>query len=187
MDGTYAFVYSGVFGIGIGLFTLRQGRVAGTDCGGGRYEGVATEDPTSGEITMTFDVFRPRGISLTLGASLPVLPNKSVKLTWPAAFGNGQPVRVDIPPEIVNVMVRRVPDEFAPYARDFSLASLRGRDNRVSEQRRARTDRREISGRRIGERRVRKANWTGFERRSGADRRQNEGHRRASSDRRTGG
>jgi hypothetical protein len=45
VDGTYGFVYSGAFGVGIGVFTIRSGRFTGADSGGCEYRGTISENP----------------------------------------------------------------------------------------------------------------------------------------------
>jgi hypothetical protein len=41
IDGTYGFVYSGVNGLGVGIFTVLGERFEGVDFVGGRYTGTA--------------------------------------------------------------------------------------------------------------------------------------------------
>jgi hypothetical protein len=41
IDGTYGFVYSGVNGLGVGIFTVLGERFEGVDFVGGRYIGTA--------------------------------------------------------------------------------------------------------------------------------------------------
>ena len=43
IDGTYGFVYCGVNGLGLGVFTVADGVFRGRDYGGGTYEGSARE------------------------------------------------------------------------------------------------------------------------------------------------
>jgi len=40
IDGTYAFVYSGVNGLGVGIFTVAAEKFEGVDFVGGRYTGT---------------------------------------------------------------------------------------------------------------------------------------------------
>lgn len=43
IDGTYAFVYSGVNGLGVGIFTVLGEKFEGVDFVGARYTGTARE------------------------------------------------------------------------------------------------------------------------------------------------
>ena len=41
---------------------------------------------------------------------------RSFSAKAPPNFGDGEPFKVGVPPSTVTLMVRRVPDDFAPYA-----------------------------------------------------------------------
>lgn len=126
MNGTYAFVYSGAAGVGIGVFTIKDGIVSGADGGNVNYRGTVTVDKSSGGLTIAFDMFIPAGVFLVQGTSpLEWDSTRSRQITMPADFGDGQPVTVDLPPGQVTLMVRRVPDDYAPFASGFSVTPLR--------------------------------------------------------------
>jgi hypothetical protein len=117
LDGTYGFVCCGAHGLGVGVFNIKGGNVVGSDYGGGRYHGTATEDAASGEITLdiTFDVLP--GMPLVQGtAAQEVHYSRHIKQTLPRDFGDGAPINIESPPGTVTAMVKRVPDEWEPAA-----------------------------------------------------------------------
>ena len=120
MDGTYAFVYSGLFGVGVGVLEVTDSHVVGVDCGGGRYRGEVAVDDTTGEITLSFDLFEPRGVVLTAAAPSPTKPPRQMAITLPPAFGGGQPVSLRMPHDVVTLMIRPVA---AGSMRDLALFS----------------------------------------------------------------
>jgi hypothetical protein len=120
MNGTYAFVYSGGMSVAIGFFIVHEQQISGADCGGGRYEGTIVEDPSSGNLRLIFDHFAPAGIAAGRGAP-PGNPGRRLALTMPPAFGGGEPVRLEVPPDVVTMMVKRVPDRWAGYSGGFSI------------------------------------------------------------------
>jgi hypothetical protein len=113
IDGTYAFVYSGVNGLGVGIFTVLGEKFEGVDFVGGRYTGTARENRDGAiSISIDFDV-RP-GMALVQGTSQQEVPHRRhIEHDMPAGFGNGRPVEISAPPGSVTVMVKRVPDEYA--------------------------------------------------------------------------
>jgi len=71
MNGTYGFVYSGVRGVGLGVFTIRNSVFLGSDTGGARYSGHAVQDMATGAVTILFEMFvtrRRRSNSWHVGA-----------------------------------------------------------------------------------------------------------------------
>ena len=102
MNGTYTMVYSGAIGLGFGVFTVVEGKLTGHDCGGGKYSGTVTEDAATNNLTIEFDLFIPRGLSLVQGTSpLEFDATKRVTANLPPKFGDGRPVDVVVPPGIV--------------------------------------------------------------------------------------
>jgi uncharacterized membrane-anchored protein YitT (DUF2179 family) len=68
IDGTYAFVYSGVNGLGVGIIMVLGETVEGVDFVGGRYTGTAREnDDQTISIAIDFDV-KP-GMTLVQGTA----------------------------------------------------------------------------------------------------------------------
>jgi hypothetical protein len=116
IDGTYGFTYCGVNGLGIGVFTIRGGRLHGRDFGDGHYDGTATENP-DGTIALSIHFDVAPGMMLVQGtAPQDVTHRRRISHVVPAAFGDGVPLEIPSPPGVVTVMVKRVPDEFAPAA-----------------------------------------------------------------------
>ena len=117
MDGTFGFTYCGDLGVGIGVFRVNGCELIGADLAGGRYKGRITEDQVTGELDLTFDMTVPVGVFLVQGTSpqdVPYIKTANVKV--PAGFGDGTPFEVYVPPGTVTLMVKRISDEFAPYA-----------------------------------------------------------------------
>jgi hypothetical protein len=57
LDGTYGFVYCGVNGLGVGIFSIKGERFEGIDYGGLRYAGTAHENPDGSIwLAIEFDV-----------------------------------------------------------------------------------------------------------------------------------
>ena len=113
IDGTYGFVYSGVNGLGVGIFTVLGEKFEGVDHVGGRYTGTAREN-RDGTISIAIDFDVRPGISLVQGTAPQEIPHRRhIEHKMPAGFGNGRPVEIPAPPGSVTVMVKRVPDDFA--------------------------------------------------------------------------
>jgi hypothetical protein len=123
MNGTYGIVYSGSIGVGLGIFTVEDSELVGSDLAGGKYRGRVTEDAATGEITAVFKMFVPRGLTQVQGTSSLDMDSTRgpITLTMPPRFGDGEPVKLQIPPGPVTVMVKRIPDEWAPYAAGMSV------------------------------------------------------------------
>src|SRR5579863_3874974 len=117
MNGTYGFVFSSSAGVGIGVFRINDSVLIGVDLAGARYRGRVTEDATTGEIDLSFDMTVPAGVFLVQGTSPQDIPyTKSASVTVPPDFGDGKPFEVYIAPASANLMVKRIPDEFAGCA-----------------------------------------------------------------------
>lgn len=109
IDGTYGFVYCGTIDVGFGVFTVRNGRVRGADCGRGHYTGTITEDE-KGNITVHYSFDVTPGMTLVQGVAQQDLPyRKDLTDTFPPLFGDGKPVPASQPP--VTVMIRRLPEK----------------------------------------------------------------------------
>ena len=116
IDGTYGFVYCGVNGLGMGVFTVQSERVEGFDCAGARYTGTAKQN-SNGRILLSFRLEVPAGVGLVPGTAPQELPHsRRITQTLPPNFGEGRPLEIDFPPGQVTAMIKRIPDEFAPAA-----------------------------------------------------------------------
>jgi hypothetical protein len=110
IDGTYGFVYSGVNGLGLGVFTILGEKFEGVDFVGNRYTGTAREQH-HGTISISIDFDVKPGIALVQGTAAQQLPDRRhIEHEMPAGFGNGRPVEIPVPRGSVTVMVKRVPD-----------------------------------------------------------------------------
>jgi hypothetical protein len=69
MNGTYGFVYSGIMGVGLGVFIIQNSVFLGSDTGGAKYSGHAVQDMATGAITILFEMFVPEGTALIHGTS----------------------------------------------------------------------------------------------------------------------
>lgn len=114
IEGTYGFVYSGVNGLGVGIFTVVGEKFDGVDFVGGRYRGTAREnDDGTISISIDFDV-KPGMAPLVQGTAPQDIPHRRhIEHNMPAGFGNGTPEEIPSPPGSVTVMVKRVPDDWA--------------------------------------------------------------------------
>ena len=126
MDGTYGFVYSGAIGIGMGIFTLRTGDLEGVDSGGGRYKGTVIEHQETGELEVSFSMFVPAGNFLVQGTSEQELDytKTGLMVRTPPNFGDGEPIKVYVPPGNLTVMIKRIPDEYSHFAGGFQVTPI---------------------------------------------------------------
>jgi hypothetical protein len=116
IDGTYGFVYCGSTGLGVGVFCVHGDQFEGLDYGGGRYEGTAVEDH-HGNIRLRLTFEGPAGMSLVKGATPQDAPfRREIRQNMPRGFGDGRPIEIISRSRTVTVMVKRIPDEFAPAA-----------------------------------------------------------------------
>jgi hypothetical protein len=112
IEGTYAFVYSGVNGLGVGVFTVVGETFEGVDFVGG-HSGTAREN-AGGTISISIDFDAKPGMELVQGTAPQDLPHRRhIEHEMPAGFGNGRPVEISSSPGSVTVMVKRVPDDWA--------------------------------------------------------------------------
>jgi hypothetical protein len=113
IQGTYCFVYSGVNGLGVGVFTVTGENFRGVDFGGGRYSGTAQEnDDGSISIVVDFDVHP--GMVLVQGTAPQDVPHRRrIEHKMPRDFGDGKAVEIPSPPGSITVMVKRVSDDYA--------------------------------------------------------------------------
>jgi hypothetical protein len=123
MNGTYGFVYSGARGVGLGIFTIRDSVLIGSDTGGAKYSGRAVQDLATGEVTISFEMFVPAGTLLIQGTSEQDLnyTKSNLTLTLQRDFDNGEAMKVYIPPGNVNLMIRQIPDDYAVFTKGFDI------------------------------------------------------------------
>jgi hypothetical protein len=116
IDGIYGFVYSGANGLGIGVFRLKDGQIVGHDYARGSYNGAATAN-ADGSIDLELTMQVPAGGELVQGTAAQDIPyQRQIKHRFPPGFGDGEPVRVQMPPGEIIVMVKRIPDGFEEAA-----------------------------------------------------------------------
>jgi hypothetical protein len=116
IDGTYGFVYCGSNGLGVGVFCVRGDRFEGLDYAGGRYEGTAVEDQ-HGNIHLRLTFEGPPGMAPVQGTTAQNAPlRRELRQIMPRDFGDGRPIDIISRSRTVTVMVKRIPDEFAPAA-----------------------------------------------------------------------
>jgi hypothetical protein len=120
MNGTYSMVYGGSEGVGLGIFTLTNSQLVGCALAGGRFRGTVAETAT-GEFDFDLEQTVPPGVALVQGTSAQELPyTKRITGKLPADFANGKPISLYLPPGDVTVMIVRVTDDWAPYARGLN-------------------------------------------------------------------
>jgi hypothetical protein len=113
VQGTYGFVYSGVNGLGVGIFTVVGEKFEGIDYGGGRYNGTAHENE-DGSISLIIDFDVLPGMVLVQGTSPQDIPHRRrIEHRMPPRFGDGLPVEIPSPPGVVTVMVKQVLDDYS--------------------------------------------------------------------------
>ena len=116
IDGTYGFVYCGASGLGIGVFTVQNEALEGSDYGGSRYLGTAKE-ASDGRIVLSFHLEVRAGVSLVQGTAPQEVPHsRRITQTLPPNFGDGKPQELQLPPGMVTAMIKRLSDDFAPAA-----------------------------------------------------------------------
>jgi hypothetical protein len=122
-DGTFGFVYCGQIGVGVGVMVIKNNMLKGADLSGGRYTGAVKELLDGGGYTITYDMFVPPNVFLVQGAAPQEMAHtrSGVTLDLPLDFDNGEPIKLVIPPGDVTLMIRRIPDEYAAYARGVKL------------------------------------------------------------------
>jgi hypothetical protein len=115
MNGTYGLVFSGTSGVGIIYIRITDSKLVGAGIGGGVFRGEAIEDADG--ISLEIEQTVPAGVILAQGTSPQDLPyTKFFSVRTPPAFGDGEPLKVDVPPGTVWVMIKRVSDDLAPFA-----------------------------------------------------------------------
>ena len=122
MNGTYGFVYCGFAGVGVGIFRVSDSALVGVDLAGARYRGRISEDSATGAFVLSFEMTVPAGVFLVQGTSPQDMSyTKSATVKLPADFADGKPFEVFIAPGNVTMMVKRIPDDFAPYANGVTV------------------------------------------------------------------
>lgn len=117
-DGTYGIAYCGEVGVGAGVFNIKDRILRGLDLGGSRYEGVVSDDPSTGGFEFAFSMFIPMGVFFVQGTSPQELPHmrSGITVAMPSDFGNGEPIKLTVPPGDVTVMISKISDDYAPWA-----------------------------------------------------------------------
>ncbi len=122
-DGTYGFVYCGVIGIGIGVFTVRSGALVGRDYSGVIYHGSANDQP-DGSIDLSIIMTMSSAIPLAEGTPAQDRHRREVVHRYPPLFGDGKPIEVTMGPGPITVMIKRIHDSFASAATDGISAEI---------------------------------------------------------------
>jgi hypothetical protein len=113
MNGTFGFVYCGAAGVGIGVFTVSGVTLKGTDASGVHYRGSVVEQ-ADGRLLVDMKMTVPVGVCLVQGTSPQEVPHeRHFRHVFPAHFGDGEPIRLEGQPGPLNLMIRRVTDEWA--------------------------------------------------------------------------
>lgn len=122
-NGTYSFVFCGEVGVGVGILSIQDDKLTGTDSGGGKYRGCVKTKSEEEGFKVVFDLFVPAGLSLVLGTSTQPLSycKNNIEVDLRADFYNGEPIKVSVPPGEVTLMIRRISDEFAQYASSMKI------------------------------------------------------------------
>lgn len=122
-DGTFGFAYCGQIGVGVGVMTIKNNVLKGADLSGGRYSGVLKERPNGAGYTITYDMFVPPNVFLVQGGAPQEMAHtrSGVTLNLPPNFDNGEPIKLVIPPGDITLMIRRIPDDYGPYASGVRL------------------------------------------------------------------
>jgi hypothetical protein len=117
LEGTYGFVYCGITGLGIGVIVVNGGTIVGSDFSGGRYTGTLIEDG-AGNLEFNVDFLVAAGTTVVQGSAEQDIPHVRPlrHIFRPGTFGDGVPFRISVPPGEVTLMMKQIPDEFAPAA-----------------------------------------------------------------------
>jgi hypothetical protein len=117
LDGTYGFVYCGITGLGIGVIVVNEGAIVGSDYSGGRYSGTLIEDE-AGDFKFSVDFLVAPGTTVVQGTAEQDVPYvRPLRHVFrPGTFGDGTPFKISVPPGEVTVMMKQIPDAFAPAA-----------------------------------------------------------------------
>lgn len=117
IDGTYGFVYSGATGIGIGAFKIDGEALIGSDSSGGRYSGRVVESPDTHQIEMQIRIEVPSDATLVNGGGPSSEPQvEELTHEFPPLFGNGDPQAIELSAGNITVMIKAIPEGFAPAA-----------------------------------------------------------------------
>jgi hypothetical protein len=117
LDGTYGFVYCGVTGLGIGVIVVSGSAIVGSDYSGGRYLGTLIENE-AGDVEFSVDFHVAAGTTVVQGTAEQDIPyvRPLRHVFGPRTFGDEAPFQISVPPGEVTVMMKQIPDEFAPAA-----------------------------------------------------------------------
>jgi len=112
IEGTYGFVYCGVSGLGMGVFTIKGEQFIGVDSGGVNYDGIAQEQE-DGSIALDVKLNVPPELETAQSRASQGMPHtRRFVTTLPPAFGDGKPQEISSMPGNITVMIRQVRDDF---------------------------------------------------------------------------
>lgn len=104
------------------MFTVKDGVLNGSDGGQINYKGTVSVEDVTGNLVVSFGMFVHAGILLVQGTSpLEMDSTRSRTITMPPDFGDGKPVTVELPPGMVTLMVKRIPDDYSQFASGFTI------------------------------------------------------------------
>jgi hypothetical protein len=121
MDGTYGFAFSAYYGIGFGVFVIKDRKLTGYDTGGCKFIGTARADGAG--LVLAFDMTVPRNSFLVPWSSEPM----GVETTWtqeitlPPGFDDGKPFQATLTYGQIELMIKKLRDDAAPYATGFVM------------------------------------------------------------------
>jgi hypothetical protein len=111
-EGFFRISYTGYHGSGLGILVLRDGIVSGADVSGGVYNGIYSEEPETGKITVSVHLVVPAGVSLVqTGVSLASPADIPIAASFEQGeLSGGKPVLIRTPIGPVNVILNKIRD-----------------------------------------------------------------------------
>jgi hypothetical protein len=108
--------------VGLGILKVTDGVVIGVDLAGSRYRGQMLPLEGSDEVEFRLEMAIPPGVSLVQGTSAQPIPYvKALPARLPVDFANGAPIAIRVSPGTVTIMIKRIPDEYGPYASGINI------------------------------------------------------------------
>lgn len=116
LDGTYSFIYAGMTGLGMGVFTVHGDQLRGMDIGRGQYWGTIVAGDTADHVKIDITMLVPFGGILVMGtapADINQFRNWSREIPR-EVFTNGEFFEMFVEPGMLRLMIQRVSDDWAP-------------------------------------------------------------------------
>ena len=122
IDGTYAFIFSGETGSGLGVIQIKDGKLRGADSGNIIYSRTVKENVSTGEIAIDLIRYVPAGTWLVAGGSEQDMPmTREQHLTLPPRLGDGNELEIEARPGVTKCRFVKVPDAWAAFANGFEI------------------------------------------------------------------